>query len=174
MTSTETSPTRSEHPDTGPVIVVGVDGSAIGDRALRWAMREAARQHGSVAAVSVRHRPELAPATSLAILPHGQRSPAASEAAHLAKLRAEVAAARIDTPWNVPVTTTAITGDPAQELANLSTGADLLVVGGHRHGPLVEAFLGSVAADVLRRAHCPVVVIPPGMRDDAERPGTAP
>lgn len=168
MTSTE-QPT-----DRGPVIVVGVDGSATGNTALRWAMREAARQHGTVAAVTVRHRPELAPATSLAILPHGERHPSTSASAHLAKLRSEVDAARAGESADVPVTTAAITGDPARELAKLSSDADMLVVGGHGHGPLVEAFLGSVAADVLRRAHCPVVIIPPNMADRPAEGGTAP
>lgn len=52
-----------------------------------------------------------------------------------------------------------------------SVGADLLVLGSHRHGHLAEQVFGSVAAQCLRTASCPVLVLP-----DAEphRPAAEP
>ena len=37
--------------------------------------------------------------------------------------------------------------------------ARALVVGAHRHGALSEVVLGSTSRDVLRHAHCPVLVV---------------
>ena len=53
-------------------------------------------------------------------------------------------------------------GDPAQEIlafANVNA-ADLIAVGARTHSRLHRLFLGSVAAKLLRGAHCSVLVIP--------------
>ena len=39
--------------------------------------------------------------------------------------------------------------------------ADLLVLGSHHHGALYNWFIGSYTSDVLKSAHCPVLVVPP-------------
>lgn len=39
-------------------------------------------------------------------------------------------------------------------------GADLIVVGGHGRSQVKEFFLGSVTNDLIRKATCPVLVIP--------------
>jgi len=39
--------------------------------------------------------------------------------------------------------------------------ADLIVVGTHHHSALYQFFLGSYTADILKRAKCPVLVVPP-------------
>ena len=56
-------------------------------------------------------------------------------------------------------------GHPADRLvaAAANTNASMIVVGSH--GPR-SSLLGSVSADVSRRAPCPVVVVPPGADDD--------
>ena len=38
--------------------------------------------------------------------------------------------------------------------------SDLIVIGGHRRGPLSRMLLGSVAARLVTRSHCPVLVVP--------------
>jgi nucleotide-binding universal stress UspA family protein len=55
-------------------------------------------------------------------------------------------------------------GHPADRLvaAAANANASLIVVGSH--GPR-SSLLGSVSADVTRRAPCPVVVVPPGAQD---------
>lgn len=38
--------------------------------------------------------------------------------------------------------------------------ADLVIVGSHHHGALYNWFMGSFTSDVLKHAHCPVLVVP--------------
>jgi nucleotide-binding universal stress UspA family protein len=45
-----------------------------------------------------------------------------------------------------------------------STAADLLVLGSHGRGPLYRALLGSVSEGVLRKASCPVLIVPHAKR----------
>ncbi|MEV8312269.1 universal stress protein [Streptomyces flavidovirens] len=49
---------------------------------------------------------------------------------------------------------------PAPLLVEASTGACLLVVGSHRRTGVRRFLLGSVSAEVLHTAHCPVAVVP--------------
>jgi universal stress protein A len=53
-------------------------------------------------------------------------------------------------------------GDPADEVVRfaLRERADLIVLGTHGRRGLRRIFAGSVAADVVRRAPCPVLVFP--------------
>ena len=44
-------------------------------------------------------------------------------------------------------------------LVELSTGADLLVVGSRGHGGLHELLLGSVGTYCARHSHCPIVIV---------------
>jgi nucleotide-binding universal stress UspA family protein len=55
-------------------------------------------------------------------------------------------------------------GFPADRLANIAAdeGAQLIVVGSRGRGTFKAALLGSVSADVLGVARCPVLVVPPG------------
>ena len=151
---------------TSSVIVVGVDGSAASKAALRWAIAEATRRDCVVRAVAVSPTPELMPARSLAMEPRGMRFPVHDPAENARRLATliEEASAGIGAPATVvPVT---VTGEPASELVKSAADADLLVLGGHEHGGLSEVFLGSVAADALRHAPCPVVIMPPHLAKD--------
>ncbi|MEA2442723.1 MAG: hypothetical protein QOJ12_15, partial [Thermoleophilales bacterium] len=48
----------------------------------------------------------------------------------------------------------------AQLLKQLEVGVDLMVMGSRGYGTVGRALLGSVAADVVRAAPCPVVIVP--------------
>lgn len=61
---------------------------------------------------------------------------------------------------NVPVELQVIRGEPSSVLVGRSDKLDLLMLGSRAYGPLRHALLGSVSADVMRDAHCPVLVIP--------------
>jgi len=65
-------------------------------------------------------------------------------------------------------------GTPVDELVELSRTVDLLVVGSQAWGPVRRTLMGSTAAKLMRKAHCPVLVLPrgaatgaPGERDPA-------
>jgi nucleotide-binding universal stress UspA family protein len=40
--------------------------------------------------------------------------------------------------------------------------ADLVILGSHHHSTIYNLLIGSVTDDVLKRAHCPVLVVPGG------------
>jgi nucleotide-binding universal stress UspA family protein len=60
------------------------------------------------------------------------------------------------------VTTRIVRGAAALDILDeaLAVGADLIILGSHRHGALHHLLLGSVNGVVLRRAPCPVLVVP--------------
>ncbi|PSL57311.1 nucleotide-binding universal stress UspA family protein [Saccharothrix carnea] len=141
------------------MMLVGVDGSPASREALRWALAQAVKTGDTVEATMAWLRePEFVAAASMGVHPHadnpGHRHPARELHAIVEEVRATV-------PGAPPVTEVTITGDAGTALAQASRQADLLVVGTHGHGRLAELVLGSVAADCLRHATCPVVVVPP-------------
>jgi nucleotide-binding universal stress UspA family protein len=148
----------------GPVIAVGVDGSDAGNAALRWAIRTATRQHGSVRAITVLC-PDTAPAVSFGLQPRRLRLSELDEASCVEHLRELIERARSGIEDPAPVFAVTVTGDPERDLAGAAADADMLVVGGHGKGPLTEVFLGNVAAGAVRHAPCPVVVLPTAVAD---------
>ena len=40
--------------------------------------------------------------------------------------------------------------------------ADLIILGSHHHSTIYDLLVGTVTNDVLKRAHCPVLVVPSG------------
>ncbi|HEX8866191.1 MAG TPA: universal stress protein, partial [Lentzea sp.] len=54
-----------------------------------------------------------------------------------------------------------VVGDAADHLSEASKHAELLVIGTRGRGAVRELLAHGVAATCLRRAECPVVVIPP-------------
>lgn len=64
-----------------------------------------------------------------------------------------------------------VVGSPAGELILASEKLDLLVLGSRRWGPVWRLALGSTSERVIRRAACPVLVPPRGVRErEAEAP----
>jgi nucleotide-binding universal stress UspA family protein len=57
------------------------------------------------------------------------------------------------------ITTAIVQGKPAEALIEASQSADLLVLGTRGHGQMVELVLGSVSAECVLHARCPVTVI---------------
>ena len=132
-------------------VLVGVDGSAGGARALDWAARDAGRRH--------------VPLTVCFAL-----TPAAADAPVLAQHRgAEVLAAaghQLRAEWpELPVRTVLGDGYPSTELLRRSAGHQLVVVGSRGDSGLAEIVLGSVAAHLATHARCPIVVVPPSRVD---------
>jgi nucleotide-binding universal stress UspA family protein len=52
-------------------------------------------------------------------------------------------------------------GDPVEKLLeDAEMGVDLLVLGSRGFGPVMRLLIGSVSSRVIRRAPCPVLVVP--------------
>jgi nucleotide-binding universal stress UspA family protein len=78
----------------------------------------------------------------------------------------------------VPVDVEALVGEPAEVLVDLSQHLDLLVCGSRGYGPARAVLLGSVSRRVASEAHCPVIVVPRGVKAPlealvAQTPGAA-
>ncbi|MCX2949133.1 universal stress protein [Lentzea sp. NEAU-D7] len=141
-----------------PVILVGVDGSAESRTALRWAIEEAAHRGARVEAVLAYHRePAVVPAVQMGLNPYGEM-PQRHPARELHEAVQQVRAAVPDAP---DVAECVVVGDAAAQLVEASKHAALLVVGTRGRGAVREFLSHGVAAECLRHAECPVVVIPP-------------
>ncbi len=131
-------------------IVVGIDGTDSGLRAVRWALHEAAARGGTVQAVTAWtwDGPDIPAATS----PDAQRERARGILARTVD--------GLTVPAGVTLATESVEGRAADVLSEASRDADLLVLGSHGHGRLHQAALGSVSEACVRKATCPVVVLP--------------
>jgi nucleotide-binding universal stress UspA family protein len=65
----------------------------------------------------------------------------------------------------VDVSSDVVDGYADDELARLGSDVDLLICGSRGRGALGRVVLGSVTAGVLRKAHCPVLIVPRGSTD---------
>lgn len=136
-------------------IVVGVDGSANGSRALRWALSEARLRGSVVAALYAWNFPFVAAPYSI------PADPGFEEDARLALDRV-IAAEDTD---GVVVEPILACGSAASSLIEAAKDADLLVVGSRGRGGFAGLLLGSVSQQVVHHATCPVVVVPPAPSD---------
>jgi nucleotide-binding universal stress UspA family protein len=139
-------------------IVVGVDGSRVARRALRWAVDEA-----ELRAVPLTVVHGYADAT---FRPHaGLQSDAQIDAVQAAARDAALAvvdhAVRIvDPPARVDIDRVVAVGSPAGALLD-HVGTDaLLIVGTRGHGAIGRALLGSVSHQCLHHARGTVIVVP--------------
>jgi nucleotide-binding universal stress UspA family protein len=141
-------------------VVVGIDGSAHANAALRWALAEAeAHEDGQVTAVFSWQLPFVG-------------FPGAFDKAELEQAAKnfliETVSAAVPTP-RVPLTTLVAQGDPAEALVAAAKGADLLVVGTRGRSPFMGAVLGAVSLRCATAATCPVTLVKlPGEEPEVE------
>ncbi|ANS32035.1 universal stress family protein (plasmid) [Rhodococcus opacus] len=146
-------------------IVVGVDEhSALS--AVTWAAREAVLRGAPLTLMSVTARPG-----SFGV---PMKLPAAffediEEDAQTRLEQARSFAMTVAQGHSLAITTLHCIGSPVHELLVQSKSARMLVVGTHRYGPLERLILGSVSADVVAHAHCPVAVVRELPHVDAHR-----
>ncbi|HET6215247.1 MAG TPA: universal stress protein [Micromonosporaceae bacterium] len=138
-------------------VVVGVDGSAISDGAVRVAFEEAELRGVAVHAVHAWDPPALPWRTDIRPL---VRDEAELETAEAGRLRDWVH------PWQekhpqVPVEYQLTPRRPAGALLDASRTAALLVVGSRGHGTFTGLLLGSVSQQVIHHAAGPVLVVHP-------------
>jgi nucleotide-binding universal stress UspA family protein len=99
---------------------------------------------------------------SAVVEPYQAGPEAAVELARRA-LEQAVAGLALDPPASAEV----VVADPVAALERLSRSCDLLVCGSRGHGPRGAVLLGSVTHALMRRAACPLMVIPRGAADPA-------
>jgi len=75
----------------------------------------------------------------------------------------------------IPVEVLQATGAPVASIIAQAkqVKADYIVVGSHGHSALYDLFAGSTASGLIRRAPCPVVVVPPATPKKKAKSGKA-
>jgi len=138
------------------IVVVGVDGSAASDEALRCAHEEA-RLRGALLRVVL--------AWSYLDQPGGRDfDPHFSEDDARAVLDDIIR--RVIGTTDVKVVHRVVCDRPGPALVSESDDADVVVVGTHGKGWIRGIVLGSVSQYVLHNASCPVIVVPSPRRAD--------
>jgi len=134
-------------------VVVGIDGSAESRRALRLGLAEARRTGGTLLAVHAYRLPAVAAAyaPNPGVEPVGHRQLAEQT---LAGALGEVETENPD----VKIERRVEHGPAARVLLAAAGGAAALVVGARGLGGFAGLVTGSVSQQVLRHAHCPVLV----------------
>jgi nucleotide-binding universal stress UspA family protein len=131
-------------------IVVGVDGSEAGRRALQWALDEARMRRAECLLV---HAWSVG-VDEVGLYPGEVLPLVAQDAQWLLDTELDVAAAS-----GVPAKGLLVEGSAADALVEASADADLLVVGHRRQREAPTAVRGSVSAACVDRSACPVVVV---------------
>lgn len=129
-------------------VVVGIDGSEGGIRALEWAAAEADRS-GAVLEVHTAYGTGYVFITPSEVHQTMQR------------LIDEAVDHVVTTAPGVVVKGVIHEGAPAKALIEASRGADLLVVGSRGLGGFSGLLLGSISQACSLHAHCPVVIVRP-------------
>ena len=130
-------------------VVVGVDGSAHGDAALRWALEQAESRGGEVTAVFAWQQPFVS-------IPGAFDREELEQAAK--DFLIEKVSAVAPSP-KVPLLPLVAEGDPAEALVVAAKDADLLVVGTRGRSPFMGSVLGAVSLRCAAGASCPVTLI---------------
>ena len=132
-----------------PGIIVGVDGSSPSQRALQWALSEAAARHAPITVLSVRHDRAVTYATG-----DLTQDQAAEEVLALA----DQAVGRRSGPVP-PVTVRMMPGWPAAELLDAGHGATCWSWARVAAAASAGGGAGSVSRQVAYDVLCPVVII---------------
>ena len=141
-----------------PGIVVGIDGSPNSERALDWAMKQAAAVQAPLTVIAVHEVPKSYWGGIPVIGP--------ADEALLANLRqaaeemTQQAASRLGDARPASVTVRAVSGLVVKELVDASQDADLVVVGARGVHGFTRMVMGSVSNEVVQHSACPVVIVP--------------
>lgn len=148
------------------LVVVGVDELAVSDLALRWAIDQA-RTVGAGLRLVCAFQWVLTYAWERT---YNVRVPEREELRRQAERRVAEAHQQASTlAPDLVVESAAIEGDAISVLLAESETASMLVLGSRQFATFGSVLLGSVAAAVCPRAHCPVVVLRAPAGEPAER-----
>ena len=140
-------------------LLVGVDGSASSERALRWALEEGEARSVPVTVLIVRSYDPIP-----LIVPGDVYVPSTQDELKASRTLAEEllakAVADLGHAPAVDVHVEARSGHPAATLLEASQSADHVVVGSRGAGGFGRLLLGSVSSQLVHHARCPVTVVP--------------
>ena len=142
-----------------PGIIVGVDGSGHSQRALEWAMKEAAMRHDALTVLTVHQAVKGYFGTAVI---NAEDTALTERAREAAQAEADKVLAGLSEPRPDSVTVKAVHGFPVEELLAAGDDADMIVLGSRGTGGFNRLLLGSVASQVAQHAHCPVLIVPVG------------
>lgn len=146
----------STAPSTRP-IVVGVDGSPASRVAVDWAARDAAMREVPLKLVHVLNPPVVMAFPDVPMPPgfvEWQEEESRTLLESAVKTAEEaVAGSRVE------ISSDMIAGPSVPSLVDLSTEAQLIVVGSRGRGTLARGLLGSISTGLVHHSHCPVAVI---------------
>jgi len=138
-------------------ILVGVDGSARSERALRWALREASARDASVSVVHAFDVPSLRGPLDREVPLEDEHARAREQVARMVARSGRRATA---VPVDIEAVVTTDRRSAAHVLLRRARHADLVVVGARGLGGFAGLLLGSVSQQVAAHARVPVAVIP--------------
>jgi nucleotide-binding universal stress UspA family protein len=142
------------------VIVVGFDGSESSQNALKWAVDEAKHRNGQLRLITAWSKPPLAWYPAMLETAVGEIVTEESPQKTAEELQA--AALKTAEDEGVAATGQVVHNDSAASaLLEAAQAADLVVVGSRGHGGFPGLHLGSVPAQVISHAPCPVLVVRP-------------
>ena len=137
-------------------IVVAVDGSDTGRRALRWAIDEATVHGAVVIAVHAWTEPAIGTYPLAAL----EQDPDLFRREAEEVVRREVDAVTGGGGAGPVIEVRLVAGAAATAIVDAAAGADLVVVGSRGRGGFTGMLLGSVSQQVVHHSPVPVVVIP--------------
>ena len=147
-----------EQPGAEGPVVLGVDGSAAGERAVDLAFAEAELRKAPLVALhawTTWNAPMPAPRDASA--PYA--NPPGALAGEEERLLSEALAGRKERYPGVVVEHRVVHGGTREALIEASRSAQLVVVGARGRGGFTGLLLGSVSQALLHHAHCPVAVV---------------
>jgi len=139
------------------LVIAGVDGSAIGREALRFALAEARLRDARLGVVHSWGVPPLT-ATGVGMIPAFELLRDELRDAAREVLEDELVHAG-DATQGVEIDRHVVQGDAAGALVERAADADLLVVGSRGRGGVAGTLLGSVSRACLHHAPCPVAIV---------------
>jgi nucleotide-binding universal stress UspA family protein len=141
-------------------IVVGADGSAESQQALRWAVEEGRLRDTTVRALHAWEYPPLLGAADPFFVGSVPEPPLVDPRDLEEAARALLAQAVADATDDLEgVVQEVVQGAAAACLLEAAKDAELLVVGSRGHGSVGGLLLGSVSQTCVQHATCPVVVV---------------
>ena len=139
-------------------IVVGIDGSPNSERALDWAMRQAAAVRAPLTVITVHEVPKSYWGGIPVVGPGDE--PLLESLRQAAEEMTQKVAGRLGDAGPVSVAVHAVSGFVVKELVDASRDADLVVLGTRYAGGFTRMLMGSVSSEVVQHSACPVVIVP--------------